>query len=851
VKYLLKYKVFENRAVDQLITKYKKYGKTIDDSDLEYFKKITKDLPNNLPRLVKWALEGEEPSELTVPYEYYLDLRNKNLKVPDINQFEKSEDLYDALQLIEQQYRSNKIVQELPSNLKRQYKALKDTTEIDRLFRELSKQDTKGQLINKISRYKTLDELSKTMYNFLSSSSDGYRETVLSLQADPFTDVTYFNNNVIVAKINDYKGSCKFGSSSWCIATSASYFSSYTSNGRSQYFIWDYNLKQTDPLSLIGITMNSFGDILSARKLSDQVNAAHDRNDGSLNWGSKSIEDIIRDKKIPLNKIFFDMKGKEEDIFNYLKNDSKSAVRFLKLNNNISLKNRLFKYFVDNLQIQKLAVINIQVLSSKIKNDYFTDETLIQHLDHILEKNPEYLTDLYKSSEINSYGSNAPQIAIILRYYTLALERLDIDKVIDILIENKDGTTIAKKNISNLIVRKITDLDSNDDRFTHLFYWKNKLSFPVAARKMLLDICRYNVSDLNHVNSVEALKIDKKGFEASKHLANVAGQESVLFGIFQHKPRAGDKSEFINNIIAYMSRLDAVQLNKVILNGRFDFIYIGKKIYEIYDLIDTSIKESIITASELFKKCHEEYGDDSKTTQLYIKSELGYKILRDFDIFNDRPHFTHVTFTISTPKQINNHIDSLKEFFNKAYWYRDTIYQLISTGNSILIEDNMDNIKNYTDMILEGYDSTARDMLVSLYKSKKVNFDDFSTILSHIMNCKAVSNMDTPTQNKFLIEHIGAIDGDIQKFKSVLQSVMYNRRRHLIDYKIVKQIYKQIISNFWAARDNSNMVNILKELNKHYKINEEILGYFDHFTSPGSYVTSLLTYFTNIMNLKN
>ena len=172
MKYLLKYKkLFENKAVDQLLAKYAKHGKTIDQSDLDYLKKITNKLPNNLPKLVKWALDGYDiGTDIDVPYDYYVSLREQNLKVPDINQFKSPEDLYDYLQIIEKEYKINKMVQEFPSNLKAQYKRLNDTSEIDNLLLLLSEKDTKNELIKKISRYKNINDLKKVINNFLSSS---------------------------------------------------------------------------------------------------------------------------------------------------------------------------------------------------------------------------------------------------------------------------------------------------------------------------------------------------------------------------------------------------------------------------------------------------------------------------------------------------------------------------------------------------------------------------------------------------------------------------------------------------------------------------------------------------------
>ena len=833
MKYLLKYKVFENKVVDQLISKYKKYGKTIDDTDLEYFKKITKKLPNNLPRLVKWVLDGLDPDQVAIPYEYYLELRDKNLKVPDINQFEKPEDLYDALQLIEQQYRSNKIVQELPSNLKRQYKALGDKTEIDRLFLDLSKKDTKGLLISKISRYKTIEELSNVISNFLSSDSDGYRETVLSLQDDPDVYVKYFNHNVIVAEINSYKASCKYGSPSWCISTDNYYFDSYTSNNRAQLFVWDFNLKQMDPLSFIGITMNNFQSVIMATDFRSQVSNAHDRRDYNIRH---EIVDILDKKKIPSEYIFFDRNGNKDAIFDYLVNMKiDSTIQYLNVSDDVETRDKLFKSFQIDKSDYYMLDANIKIMSSNNNflkgTPYFTHDTLIKYLNIMSKSDPAYI--ISRKEKFTS--------PIVKGYYLQILKKSDIPIIIQELSNPDNNITSMSKAISNILLEKIGEMESINDQFDALFYWDNSAKFPHIAKNKLIYISLNHLNKLEPKNKVEALKLTRKNFLASKHLKNIENADeniSVLNRIFKYKPLAKDRSEFVNNVINFMKRLSEEVLIDNIDDIYLDRIYMNKKVYDLYDLINHNdmIIEHRNFVYEIFKGVYDEYATGSKTTQKFIKSEIGFKILRDYDLnqFNDgnRSNIVSTTFNYATPKQIKNNLPIIDKYLlRNGDIHREDIQSLINTGDNELIKKHSNLISKYFNQISKHGDMMLRDMIFIIFCSKKLDLDNFQSMVRELIVGENNYNQHNNEVTENLRRYAHLIDGDINKFKYILRisSTTMSSYGYLeeMDYKVIEDVYKNLIKDLYnATQKNSNLKNVIKTLHKYYAIGDGILSLF-------------------------
>lgn len=122
----------------------------------------------------------------------------------------------------------------------------------------------------KIQKYKNTEELNEGLRKFLSSFGNTY-DGILNKALNYNTKVVSKKNNTVILHIDNFKESSYLGSASWCISSNENYFNSYVNKeyGHKQYFIYDFNKKSEDGLSMIGITLSKEGDILNAHEKDD------------------------------------------------------------------------------------------------------------------------------------------------------------------------------------------------------------------------------------------------------------------------------------------------------------------------------------------------------------------------------------------------------------------------------------------------------------------------------------------------------------------------------------------------------------------------------------------------------
>lgn len=814
MKYLKKYKLFENReSIDRMVRKAQDSGISIDLTDIDYFRELTSKLPNNLQKLVKWLVDGYDPANICTPYEYYMELRNKNLKVPDINKFNSPEELYDELQKIEAQYKVNKMVQELPSNLKRQYKSLEDKSEIDKLFYELNSKDERGQLIKKISRYKNLHNLIEVIKSFLESTSKGFRDMLISLETDSNVNVIWSQNNVIVGQIKDYSASCKFGSSSWCISTNKSYFNQYTDKG-TQYFIWDFNLKSTDPLSLIGITMYDidqiFKNLLGNDKRNDeyQVSAAHDRNDSSIKYNysnDNTLTNIIKDKGIPHHKIFTNFEDGDILYQKLIEIDFDKTIAFFLYNKKRKiLINRIVKYWMENLSKSEIVSINFKLESIHLDNDYLNSDTL-----------EEYIRNFTDSEIISNMNTSYRHPLLKKLFMNILEDGKSFSDVVGTMISIvTDNHTLSSKFtraelsiMKKRLMKKISSLTDMDDKFDALSEWSKLHGFPMEAKNLMKEIAEHHEDMKENENKVKALMMIGKIFEASKFLDGV--RTLNLLNIFNSKVEKENKKEFLSNIISRYTELNVLN-KKLLIESSVGYYestcrYFGERVNDIYEESDESNK--IFLADSILN--------------IYPRMgiRLSYKVLDEFvnqpDIwekFKFGNTIINKLFDKSGPNHINQNIENIKKLYSNLNTLNHNDYvTMFSTGNNDLInsfyKDFIKSIKNSASYNYSyGINSAMRDLIHGLCISRKMKYDMFVKLISTIK--RLYQKEDLPG---LLEKSISSIDGDIKKFEYLLKEM---DSENVIDKSI---IMTDIIKDFNENNKKSSMEKI-KYLNTKFEI---------------------------------
>ena len=108
----------------------------------------------------------------------------------------------------------------------------------------------------KLAAYKTPEEFNEALKLFYRSFNDFAKGSVLNKAENADVEVLVEQDDLLILKIHSFEESKALGSTSWCISRDEIYFNSYTSNGKEQYFIYDFTYDAEECESMIGITLD-------------------------------------------------------------------------------------------------------------------------------------------------------------------------------------------------------------------------------------------------------------------------------------------------------------------------------------------------------------------------------------------------------------------------------------------------------------------------------------------------------------------------------------------------------------------------------------------------------------------
>lgn len=227
-------------------------------------------------------------------------LKNLNFNVEKWNS--STESLYDYICNESKNYKVKQMCQNLGS---KKYKHLfnSQTEEsVKNLIEENGFNDKKLQdfVGKKLAMFKTPDDLNNYLYGLIKQlgafNIDILKEKLNLMNIDPIIN----ENNIIVVKVESFEQSKSLGSKSWCISRDDYYFDAYTSENSKQYFLFDFNKKETDLDSMIGFTLYHNG----------QFRSQHLKNDDYLtpNDFLKKIRDTVIIKNPSLFELDEDLK---------------------------------------------------------------------------------------------------------------------------------------------------------------------------------------------------------------------------------------------------------------------------------------------------------------------------------------------------------------------------------------------------------------------------------------------------------------------------------------------------------------------------------------------------------------
>jgi hypothetical protein len=229
----------------------------------------------------------------------FIKSKGTNANIHDLILGFNAETLYDLAQHLKEEQMVytfiNKVTSKKSKDLinKKSHSYIKEITRLG-----ITDKEFKASFSNKISKYKTKKELELGLQKYLQTLA-GWSKNALFKKLEIheiFPEEIY--DDIIMFEVEDFKTMQKIGSSQWCIATDEVFFEQYVDKKEytRQMMVLDFNRESDDPLSMIGVTIDVFGNHLNA----------HDKNDINLLTGSRRndvLMETIKQKTRKYNEI--------------------------------------------------------------------------------------------------------------------------------------------------------------------------------------------------------------------------------------------------------------------------------------------------------------------------------------------------------------------------------------------------------------------------------------------------------------------------------------------------------------------------------------------------------------------
>jgi hypothetical protein len=204
------------------------------------------------------------------------------------------EQLEDDITKLEEKHIAKLFADEYPGELKN---GLQNNSDFVELVKEITNNPEKLEMykkfwLNKVSRYKTQQELLDSLLSFVFADS-GVKDIRNSVKNDSDLRMVYDDGQILVIRALSFDGIQDVASdTSWCIKDSLSYWVDYVYGDNVQLVIVDFTVPRTSLYRKIGVTLNSNGS----------VNTCHNINDGYMT--GDEVNKILKDK---INMTLYDL----------------------------------------------------------------------------------------------------------------------------------------------------------------------------------------------------------------------------------------------------------------------------------------------------------------------------------------------------------------------------------------------------------------------------------------------------------------------------------------------------------------------------------------------------------------
>lgn len=208
----------------------------------------------------------------------FYNIRNQDINgtasILDFIQKKNDEKIYDFAEYFVERKAVSKLRKIMTTHDNKSYVGKKINTLLKEVVRiGITTKEFKESFAKKIKKYKTEVEIEEGLKKYTRSLSGwemkNWQKKILSPNINVVANII---DDIMVLEVLDYDTMKELGSTQWCIATDKSYFDEYTGGYNKQYMICDFSRESEDPLSMIGATIDFYGNIY----------VAHNKNDDKL-----------------------------------------------------------------------------------------------------------------------------------------------------------------------------------------------------------------------------------------------------------------------------------------------------------------------------------------------------------------------------------------------------------------------------------------------------------------------------------------------------------------------------------------------------------------------------------------
>lgn len=291
-----------------------------------------------------------------------------------------------------------------------------------KVFECLSK-EKQHNFITKSSAYRDVNDLVHAFDEALLASWDWYREALLTFvkTVTPDTEVVYDDHNIVILEIKSFessKATCGGTKTSWCITRDNGHFRNYVGdhkNEHKQYFMFNFDLNETDDLAMVGFTVHKNNGIIYAHTVKNN----DIRSESSYTYKGErlGISKWLTKNKVPFSVV---MTAKPLSAFVWTK---ASVLKSLKSND------ETVTYDKDNLLVIRVSTSSL--LSKYIGHTYINTNSLSVNASNpiyiIMDFNKDYNADdalMVLVCEADEYGTESVTKGI--NFYNVYMDKSEV-----------------------------------------------------------------------------------------------------------------------------------------------------------------------------------------------------------------------------------------------------------------------------------------------------------------------------------------------------------------------------------------------------------------------------------------